>query len=240
VEETLARMLRQPITLVGASRTDAGVHALGQVASFGAETRIPADGLRKGLNAELPRDVAVTAVREVTAETATSPGFSARRQAGGKRYRYLVWNGPDRAPLIARTSWHVRRPLEVAAMAEAGRALVGEHDFAAFRASDCDRLHTVRRLWRLDVTASAPPTGERGGPLIALVVEGDGFLKNMVRIIAGTLVEAGYGRRDRAALERALASKRREDAGLTAPAHGLCLEEVFYEPPLFERAQPAG
>jgi tRNA pseudouridine38-40 synthase len=216
LEEALASMLGRHVPVTGASRTDAGVHALGQVASFRAATAIPLHGLRRGLNSALPESIAVVAAAEA------GPDFHARFSARGKHYRYRILARPDRAPLERRTAWHRPRSLDLPAMRAAGAHLVGEHDFSAFRAAGCSARHAVRRIDAVEVTADA-------GAVVAIDVRGNAFVRNMVRIIAGTLVEVGEGRIAPDRLPAILASRDREQAGQTAPAHGLTLVEVFYE-----------
>jgi tRNA pseudouridine38-40 synthase len=214
LEEALQVMTGQAVRVTGAGRTDAGVHAEGQVASVRVESRIPTTGFLRGLNANLPPDIAVREVSDV------DPGFDARRSARGKTYRYLIWNHLVRSPLRGRSAWHYRAPLDTHAMREAAAAFVGEHDFRAFRASDCDRKSTVRLIRRFDV--------DRQGPLITCEVEGTAFLKNMVRIMVGTLVMAGGGELDPAGVRRLLEAGDRTQSGVTAPAHGLTLVRVAY------------
>lgn len=213
LEEALASMLGRHVPVAGASRTDAGVHALGQVASFRAATAIPLHGLRRGLNSALPESIAVVAAAEA------GPDFHARFSARGKHYRYRILARPDRAPLERRTAWHRARPLDLAAMRAAAGHLIGEHDFSAFRAAGCSARHAVRRIDAVEVT---------GGAVIAIDVRGNAFVRNMVRIIAGTLIDVGEGRIAPDRLPAILASREREQAGQTAPAHGLTLVEVFY------------
>jgi tRNA pseudouridine38-40 synthase len=217
VERALATLRKAPVRVTAAGRTDAGVHALGQVLSFAEERPLPMEAYRKGMNALLPDDIAV---REAGLEP---DGFDARRSAAGKRYRYRIENGPTRAPLSRRVAWQQFRPLDVAAMRAAAAHLVGRHDFAAFQASDCACEHAVRHLTRLDVL------GEPGGR-IDFVVEATAFVKHMVRNLVGTLVEVGLGRRSPESMTALLASGDRTRAGPTAPPQGLCMEEVFYPP----------
>jgi tRNA pseudouridine38-40 synthase len=167
------------------------------------------------MNALLPEDVAI---RE--AEVRDGP-FDARRDARGKRYRYRIENAPTRAPLTRRAAWQVFRPLDPAAMRAAAAALVGRHDFASFQASDCEALHAVRDLTRLEVIGD-------GGGRIEVVAEATAFVKHMVRNLVGTLVEVGLGARAPGSMAALLAARDRSLAGRTAPPQGLLLEEVFY------------
>jgi tRNA pseudouridine38-40 synthase len=215
IEDALAAMTGRPTIVRGAGRTDAGVHALGQVAHFDTDAHnIPLHGFRRGLNSVLPRTIAIRDVAEVP------PDFDARFSARGKLYRYQIWNEETRSPRIDRFVWHDRRPLDVARMNEGARLLVGRHDFAAFRAADCERRTTVRNVTRLEIT--------REGSLVTLEIEADAFLKNMVRIITGTLVEIGRGRRALDTIPALLASGDRTQAGITAPPQGLTLVRVDY------------
>ncbi|MGB8295502.1 MAG: tRNA pseudouridine(38-40) synthase TruA [Polyangia bacterium] len=214
LEEAFATMTGGPVCVRGAGRTDAGVHADGQVASVEIASRIPALGFMRGLNSNLPRDIAVLDVADMPA------GFNARWDARGKIYRYLIWNHPVRSPRRARDSWHVFAPLDVHAMREAAALFCGEHDFRAFRAADCERRTTVRVLRRFDV--------HRDGGLIACEVQGTAFLKNMVRILVGTLVAVGQGKMPAATIRELLTHGDRTKAGMTAPACGLTLAKVIY------------
>jgi tRNA pseudouridine38-40 synthase len=214
LEDAVQAMTGQATFVRGAGRTDAGVHALGQVANFRSDARIPEAGFLRGVNSHLPEDMAVLELAEV------APEFDARRAARGKLYRYQIWNHLVRSPRAARTSWHCRAALDLAAMRAAAAYLVGEHDFAAFRAADCGRRTTVRLLRRIDLG--------RVGALVTCDVEGTAFLKHMVRILVGTLV--GVGRRALSPddVTRILAEGDRTRAGVTAPARGLTLVRVDY------------
>ena len=214
LEDGLRALLGEDIFVRGAGRTDAGVHADGQVASLGLASNIPPHGLLRGLNAALPPDVALVDVAEA------APDFDARFSARGKVYRYTVWNHMVRAPRHARTSWHVRRTLDMSAIRQAAAALVGEHDFRAFRAADCERRTTRRIIRRLDV--------ERQGALLTFDVEATAFLKNMVRILVGTLVDVGRGTIGPEAIARMFATGDRAAGGMTAPPQGLTLLRVLY------------
>jgi tRNA pseudouridine38-40 synthase len=214
LEDALQRMTGAPVLVRGAGRTDAGVHALGQVACFDTDATIPLVGFRRGLNQLLPRSIAVVAAAEAP------PDFDARRSARGKLYRYSIWNADSRSARHDRFTWHLPRPLDLARMRAACAPLIGRHDFAAFRAADCERKTTTRTLRRLDVT--------RTGDLVDVDVEADAFLKNMVRILAGTLAEAGLGKVTADDVARALASRDRKLSGPTAPPWGLTLVRVNY------------
>jgi tRNA pseudouridine38-40 synthase len=214
LEEALLAMTGESVRVTGAGRTDAGVHAEGQVASVKVRAGIPAGGFLRGLNTHLPPDMVVRELSDV------EPSFDARRSARGKTYRYLIWNHLVRSPLRGREAWHFRAPLDAHAMREAALAFVGEHDFSAFRASDCERKSTVRLMRSFHV--------DRQGALITCEVDGTAFLKNMVRIMIGTLVAAGQGELDGPGVRRLLAGGDRTKSGVTAPAHGLTLVRVHY------------
>jgi tRNA pseudouridine38-40 synthase len=215
VERALATLHKGPRRVTAAGRTDAGVHALGQVASFPEERPLPVSAYVRGMNALLPEDVAVRAA------SIEPDGFDARRSARGKRYRYVIENLDTRAPLTRLVAWQLFGPLDVGAMRDAARHLLGRHDFAAFQAADCAAHHAVREIHRLEVL------GDPGGR-IEVVVEATAFVKHMVRNVVGTLVEVGQGKRAPGSLPALLASRDRKAAGRTAPPQGLCLEEVFY------------
>lgn len=216
LEGVLERLLGEKTPIVGAGRTDAGVHAAGQVASLKTERRLPLHAFVLGSNSLLPGDVAVVAAEEVDER------FHARHSASGKRYEYRISNRPSRSPLLRRTHWEVYRPLDVEAMVRAAAHLVGEKDFAALRAADCNARSTVRVLSRCDVEG-------RAGGEIRITVEATAFLKQMVRNLAGTLVEVGMGKRDPDSIPALLAGGDRTKAGITAPPQGLLMAEVYYE-----------
>jgi tRNA pseudouridine38-40 synthase len=221
VERALATLHGAPRRVMAAGRTDAGVHARGQVASFPLrpeEKPLPIPAYVQGMNGLLPPDIAV---REASLEP---DGFDARRSAQGKRYVYRVVNLPTRAPLSRLQAWQIFRPLDAASMRAAAAPLIGVHDFAAFQASDCEARHAIREVRRLDVLAS------EGGE-IAVVVEGNAFVKHMVRNMVGTLIEVGLGRRPERSVREVLDSRDRTQAGKTAPPQGLTLERVFYDVP---------
>jgi tRNA pseudouridine38-40 synthase len=213
--EAVAAMEGGEVKVYGAGRTDAGVHARGQGASFATGSTIPLRGYLLGLNGHLPEDIAVQEVR------AMPPGFHARFSARGKHYRYRIWNAPVRDPLECRTAWHRYGPLDIPAMAAGAVHLVGHHDYESFRSASCDRDHAVRDLSRVEV--------RRDGPLVTVDVEGTAFLKHMVRILVGSLVEVGSGKQEPGWIASARDARDRTAAGPTAPACGLCLERVYYD-----------
>ncbi len=218
LEEALARITGHAVRVSGSGRTDAGVHALGQVASFRSETGLSVDVLHKALHAELPRDMAVLSV----AEAAT--GFHARASAVRKRYRYQLDDRPIRDVFTRRYAWHCRYRLDAAAMHRAAQSLVGRHDFSSFETSGSRRQSSVRTVFEISVERAAADS--QGG--ISLEIEADGFLYNMVRTIVGTLVEAGRGVRSEQWPADVLAACDRKAAGQTAPACGLFLLRVDY------------
>lgn len=235
LEEALVRLEGSAVTVHGAGRTDAGVHALGQVASVDLTCDLSPEVIRRALNAVLPPEVRVLAV------TQPEPGFHARFSSRSKTYRYLLRNGPFAGSFEHRYVWHVPELLDVAAMQAAAQALVGEHDFAAFQSTGGAPGSTVRIILRADVFASsatwlAPIRQPHEGPdldapesrLVVFEVTGTGFLRRMVRALAGSLVEVGRGRYPPEWLSALLAGGTRADAGATAPAHGLFLVRVDY------------
>jgi tRNA pseudouridine38-40 synthase len=213
LEEVLARITNHPVRLRSSGRTDAGVHARGMVACFPTEVTHPLTAFREGANSLLPPDIAIRAAADVPT------GFDPRHDARSKHYRYTIHNAPCRSPLVRRTSWHLRPPLDLDRMQRAAAVFVGEHDFAAFRTTGCAARTTVRRIDEVMVT--------RADESIVIDVRGSGFMRNMVRIMAGTLVEVGLQRLPVEQVARCLADPT-VGAGPTAPAQGLCLMEVEY------------
>jgi tRNA pseudouridine38-40 synthase len=211
----LARVTGETAQVVGSGRTDSGVHAEGQVASVRLSADRDPDRLRAALNGVLPPDIAVRAVEPAPDD------FDARRAARGKLYSYAIWNGPARSPLRERHWLCLLRPLDLAAMRRAAVDLEGTHDFASFQAAGSDVATTVRSLRRLDIE------GEAGGP-VTLWFEGSGFLRHMVRILVGTLVEVSTGKRAPDGMPALLAARDRRRAGPTARAHALTLIQVDY------------
>jgi len=217
LEEALRPIEGAHVAVHGAGRTDAGVHATGQVCSFVLTASIGTETLPRALNAVLPGDIRVAAAEEVP------HGFHARFSATGKVYEYRIVHARFIAPFIRRYAWHVVQALDVAAMREAAACLVGEHDFSAFRAAGSDVHTSVRTVRRIDwIEGDGPET-----PLV-FRIEGDGFLRHMVRNIVGTLVEIGWGRWPAPRMAEMLESRDRARAGSTAPPHGLFLTTVLY------------
>ena len=214
LEETLQKATKERIVVTGASRTDAGVHALGQAVHFDTESRIPPEKYPFVLNTMLPRDIRVHTGREVP------EGFHARFMTCGKRYTYRIVNSRHASAIRRNTHVHVPLPLDLAPMQEAARQLLGTHDYAAFQAAGGTAKTTVRTIHSAELV--------RLGDEIILTVEGDAFLYNMVRIIAGTLIEIGLGRRTVNAFSEAYESLDRLSLGVTAPPQGLELTKVYY------------
>ncbi|NOZ01020.1 MAG: tRNA pseudouridine(38-40) synthase TruA [Deltaproteobacteria bacterium] len=211
----LQKMTGCRVTLHSSSRTDSGVHALAMPVSFRIGKSLPMRAFERGLNTLLPPDI-----RVISASRA-DPSFNARFSAGSKTYRYRVLNHHAALPLQRRTAWHVPSRLDIDAMRDAAGFLWGEHDFTAFRSVHCDALSPVRTIDRLSI--------EREGDNIILIeVEAMGFLRNMVRIIVGTLVQVGLGRHQPAWVDEVLKSRDRTAGGPTAPPQGLFLVGVEY------------
>jgi tRNA pseudouridine38-40 synthase len=214
LEGALASLVGESVRVRGAGRTDAGVHALQQVAHFDCEAVRSERGMRDGLNAKLPDTVACLEA------TPVSDTFSARHSPHTKTYCYRWLVRAARPALLRDRCWHERRGLDVAAMARAVEPLVGTHDFTSFRAQGCSAKHPVRTIEGVSVTAA--------GDLVELRIQGTGFLRHMVRILAGTLHEVGRGKRSEEELIGAVRALDRRAAGRTAPAGGLLLESIHY------------
>ena len=239
LEAVLTHVMGKPVQINGTSRTDARVHALGQKASFCGEFGIPTDRIQTAVNnllagkgggfGKLGRvgDMRITKVEEKPAE------FHARFDSLGKRYRYIIGNGPDVDIFRRNYAYQITEPLNVAAMQNAAQYIVGTHDFACFQAAGSnERETTVRTIYSLTV--------KRQGCDVILEVTGDGFLYNMVRIITGTLTEVGLGKRKPEELAAVIKSCDRRNAGHTAPAEGLYLVEVFYAEEQVQAAREEG
>jgi tRNA pseudouridine38-40 synthase len=221
IQETLARaigvVVGHPVSIVGSSRTDAGVHAKGQLAHFETTQRnIPAEGLRRAVNHKLPGDVLIREIQEV------GPGFDAIRSTLSKRYQYFIWNSHDRPVFFNDLAWHRWQELDIGAMTRAAAVLVGEHDFASFARPGHGRETTVRTILACELSCRPPK--------LVIGIEGTGFLWNMVRIIVGTLVQVGLGRYTPDDVQSMLAAKNRQSSGPTAPPHGLYLQWIRTNP----------
>jgi tRNA pseudouridine38-40 synthase len=217
LEDALRPIEGVAVTVHGAGRTDAGVHALGQVCSVSLTASIDPAALTRALNAVLPPDVRVSQAEVV------SDDFHARFSATGKIYDYRIVSAPFVSPFVRRYVWHVVQRLDQQAMQQAAAMLVGEHDFAAFQAAGTEVHSSIRTIRRIEWSGA----GSSKDPLV-MQLEGDGFLRHMVRNVAGTVVEIGIGRRPVDAMAEILASRSRARAGPTAPASGLFLRQVLY------------
>lgn len=220
--KALAELLQKPVELIGASRTDSGVHAMGNVAVFDTESRIPAEKFAIALNRYLPEDIRVQKSEDVAAD------FHPRYCDSKKTYEYTITNTAIQIPQRGRYSYHVYYSLDVAKMRKAAKCFIGTHDFSAFCSVGSQVKSKVRTIYSVEVETSEI-RGANPGREIVIRISGNGFLYNMVRIIAGTLLEVGAGRREIATVEEAIATGERSKAGPTAPAHGLMLKEIEYE-----------
>jgi len=214
LEDAIEKVAQAHIAVIGAGRTDAGVHALGQVVSFRSEKALTPHDWRRALNAHLPADISVHAAESVPDD------FHARYSAKTKQYEYRILHQQDRSALERSRAWHIYGPLNLDAMRQAAAYLVGKHDFASFQGHPTDTTDTLCDLQRLDLVQEAP--------WVRIQFLGDRFLKQMVRSIVGTLVEIGQGKRPPQAMKEILDAKDRRAAGYTAPAQGLYLVEVRY------------
>jgi tRNA pseudouridine38-40 synthase len=207
-------LLKEDVKLAGAGRTDAGVHARGQVAAFSTDSDKALEKILAGLNGLLPRDVRVRSCEEAP------EAFDPRRDPLSKTYRYVWWDAPAHSPFWRRYSWHTRQRLDERAMSVAAAHLVGEHDFSSFRAAGCTAKTPVRRIMKAAVT--------RKGERVTFEIQGTAFLRQMVRILAGTLYDVGIGLRPPDSFPALLASRDRKQASKTAPPEGLILWNVEY------------
>lgn len=226
LEKTLGRILRERIKVIGSGRTDAGVHALGQVANFHSRCNIPPDKLQSALNSLLPKDIAAVKIEEVRAD------FHSRFCTKTKVYRYAILNRPYRSAFSRNNSYFYSYPLNLKLMQREAGVLLGKHDFKAFCASGSNVKDTIRTIKKIVIKKNVQCSefrvqGFQGG-LITIDIEADGFLYNMVRNIAGTLIEIGRGKFPEGSIKRVLHSKNRKLAGPTAPACGLTLLKVKY------------
>lgn len=214
IERVLGGILQEEVRLIGAGRTDAGVHALGQVANFKTKSKTPITVIQKALNGLLPKDIIIRDIEEV------KPYFNARFDARSKIYRYQILNRDYSSAFDRLYQYHVPYKLDVRLMRQEARVLVGRHDFKSFQAADKRERMSVRNLRRISI--------RRDGPAISIDIEADGFLYNMVRNIVGTLIEIGRGKFPPGSMRKILLAKDRTLAGPTAPAKGLSLVQVRY------------
>lgn len=213
IEQALSRILEEPIEISGSGRTDAGVHAKGQVANFHCESRMSAREILENLRKYLPEDIGIESCKDV------SERFHARLNAKEKTYQYRIWNSERPCVFDRRYVYQMPEELDLDAMNAAAEYFLGTHDFGAFCARRKTKKSTVRWIKRISI--------ERVGQEVRIRVTGNGFLHNMVRILVGTLIEVGRGQRSADSIPE-LFEKRREDTGFLAPSKGLCLEEVIY------------
>lgn len=218
VQETLSdaieSVIGEKVNVIGCGRTDAGVHALGFVCNFHTESRVPAEKYPYAINSHLPDDI------RVLGAAVAGDDFHAKNSAVKKRYIYRILNRDINDTFAGKYAWHYRFPLDIEAMRSAAAAFLGEHDFIGFASSGFTVKTTVRSIYSLDISKS--------DDIITIDICGNGFLYNMVRIIAGTLVYAGSGKINPGDMEMIINSKQRDMAGITAPANGLFLKEVYY------------
>ncbi len=214
LENSCRTVFGPDVCLTAAGRTDAGVHALGQVVGVRTQARVPTERVPAALNSVLPPDIAVVSAAEMPDD------FHARYSATGKVYRYTILNRAAPSPFLRDVAWHVPEPLDVAAMRSAGEALVGRHDFTSFCTAQSEATSRERVLRAL--------RAERQGDLVLVILEASGFLWKMARSIVGTLVEVGAGRLEAEQVRGILAARERSAAGPTAPPQGLCLLRVIY------------
>jgi tRNA pseudouridine38-40 synthase len=214
LERVLSRIVKEPVTVYGSGRTDAGVHAAGQVINFRTEGTVPIDRLCLAMNSLLPESIAALEASEV------DNSFHARYCAVSRTYEYSILNREVPDALRARFSWHIRHLLDVDSMQQAAKALIGRHDFSSFASADRDATNPIRDLQRIEV--------EREQDSVKITVQANAFLRSMVRVIVGTLTEVGLGLRAGCDMKNILEAADRRQAGKTAPARGLCLREVEY------------
>lgn len=214
-EAALSKVLNHPVTIIGCSRTDTGVHARQFCCSLHTDRVIPHRNLMRGVNGELPDDISILSCEDA------DPDFHARFSCCGKEYIYRIHNHESKNPFLTDLALHYRRPLDVARMHDCAQAFVGTHDFRSFCASGGVKENTVRTIYEMSV--------KKQGDCVAVLVKGDGFLYNMIRILVGTLLMASEQELNAADMREILEAKDRLRAGNTAQAHGLYLNRVFYD-----------
>ncbi|PIV39377.1 MAG: tRNA pseudouridine(38-40) synthase TruA [Candidatus Omnitrophica bacterium CG02_land_8_20_14_3_00__42_8] len=214
IEKAAKKLLGNKISLIGASRTDSGVHAKAQAANFKTDSNLPLYNIKNGLNSLLPAAISIVSAEEAALN------FHSRFDSKGKLYKYTIVNRKSRSPLLEKHADYLSYDLNISAMRKACRYLLGKKDFRSFQASDKKEKDSIRTVKKIEIV-SRPP-------LVEIYVQADGFLYNMVRNIAGTLIEVGRGRFKPETVKEILEKRHRPSAGQTAPAKGLCLEKVFY------------
>ncbi|MGB1276337.1 MAG: tRNA pseudouridine(38-40) synthase TruA [Nannocystaceae bacterium] len=237
LEAALARFYKQPVPTRGASRTDAGVHARGQLVAFDPPFPVPMKGIVLGLASLLPADIRVVAAWQQT--NPNGEPVKPRFGNNGKHYRYRVCTSTLTDPVTRRTQWNLGRPLDVPAITQALAHLIGEHDFASFRTSQCQAKSTIRTITQAEIVPGPAPLAWPDDPdpiwqvgqVFDFHIRGTAFLHKMVRILVGTLIEVGFGRRTPASIPSLFIDPDRTRAGLTAPPHGLTLMEVLWPKP---------
>ncbi len=215
MKERIAQITQEKVNLIGAGRTDAGVHALGQVANFKTESAIDVTSLQRGLNSLLAPDIVITGVEEMEER------FHARFSARSKIYEYCILNQPYPSAIGRYYTWFIHHGLDISSMKRCGEILIGSHDFSSFRASGDESSHSIREVFRLEIE-------RRNGNLIVVAIEANAFLREMVRSIVGTLVDVGRGKTSFEEFKEIFQAQDRRQAGMTAPARGLFLIEVKY------------
>lgn len=215
MREQIAQITQKKVNLIGAGRTDAGVHVLAQVASFKTESTIDLPSLQRGLNSLLPPDIVVKGLEEVAEE------FHARFSARSKVYEYHILNQPYPSAILRDYAWFIPHELALPSMRRCGKLLIGSHDFSSFRASGDESRHSIREVISLEIE-------RREGNLIVIAIEANAFLRGMVRSIVGTLVAVGRGKTSFSEFKEIFGAHDRRRGGMTAPAHGLFLVEVKY------------
>ncbi|MCP4650061.1 MAG: tRNA pseudouridine(38-40) synthase TruA [PVC group bacterium] len=214
IESVLTEILQEKINIIGSGRTDSGVHAREQPANFKTNSKVSLEKIKRALNSLLPKDIRIKSIKQVPLD------FHARYSVKSKTYRYTILNKDYSSVFTRNYAVHVSMPLDVAVMQKESKVLLGKHDFKSFQASDKKLRSSVRTIKKINV--------KKQNNLIAIDIEADGFLYNMVRNIAGTLIEVGQGKIAKGGLKRILLAKDRKKAGPTAPANGLCLCKVRY------------
>lgn len=214
VENAIEKIVKEKVSITGSSRTDAGVHAKGMVANFKTDSSVPPERFREAINTKLPDDIAIIKSEEVPLD------FHARYSSKGKTYCYTIINRYEKVAIFRNYSCHVRDKLNFSDMEEACKDFIGKHDFKAFKTSGSSVKTSIRTISDLHL--------EKDGEIIKLYITADGFLYNMVRIIAGTLIEVGLGKIKKEDIKSIINLGKREDAGFCAPSTGLVLEKVYY------------